>query len=81
MNIDQDLERANRDAQTVMLLTVFASCAVTEPGFDKDKYLARIEDSLAKMEKAKKPFDPDLIQGARIVVQAIRDHGAENGKS
>ncbi|MBK5005277.1 hypothetical protein [Pseudomonas sp. S32] len=81
MNIDKDMEQVARDAQVVMLLTVFAGSAVTEPNFNKAEYLARIEGSLVKMEKAEPPFDPDLVKAARIVLQALRDHGGKNGKS
>ncbi|HGY9637898.1 TPA: hypothetical protein ACOJPK_003376 [Pseudomonas putida] len=81
MKIDRDPERASRDAEAVMVLTVFASAAITEPDFNKANFLAKIEDNLSKIEKSKKPFAPDLLKAARIVVEAVKDHGALNGKN
>ncbi|MFJ4250393.1 hypothetical protein [Pseudomonas sp. NPDC089741] len=73
MSINQDLERVSRDAQTVMLLTIFATSAVSEPDFDKGSYFIKLEGSLDKMEKAKKPFDKDLLEMARIAIAAIKN--------
>lgn len=72
MNIDQDLENAVRDGQVAMLLTVFAASAVSEPGFDRESFVAKVEGSLKKMEKAEKPFDESLLALARIVLATIQ---------